>query len=224
MELKNLRGRASTCLAAVGIAFAFLLHTPAASSASPVPQDSQVTSTKESVRPNLNKTVIRQTSPATCGPAAIATLLTFYLGDPVTEEEMMKLAGTDKKTISNLRQLGTACRAKGYEAEGRHWNLPRLLREVETGAIPVLVHFQKPTEHFVLVIGKVDDFFLVSDPERGEVSVHQADFLRRWDGNVLVVKSTRPVNTTLIETRRRSAETRLHTLDHANSLMSTTRF
>ena len=169
-------------------------------------------------------TVVRQTSRATCGPAALATLFTFYLNDPVTEEEAVRLAGADRKTMTNLRQLGEACRAKGYGAEGRRWNLARLVREADAGGVPVLVHLKRPTEHFVLVVGRAGEFFLVADPERGDVSIHQTDFVRRWDGNVLVVRSARPVNAALIESKKRAAEARLRTLGAAGSLMSAARF
>lgn len=170
------------------------------------------------------RAIIRQTSPATCGPAALATLLTFYFDDPVTEEEMAKLVGADKKSLSSMRELRDASRAKGYKAEGFRATLAALTHQVETSGLPVLVHFKEPTQHYVLVVGRVGDFILVTDPARGEVSMHQTDFLRRWDGFVLIVRAARPVSSDLIERRRRSAETRIQTLKRASSLMSATRF
>jgi hypothetical protein len=172
-----------------------------------------------------HKAIIRQTGPATCGPAALATLLTFYFDDPVTEQEISKLTGTDKKTMSSLRELRDASRALGYKAEGVRGTLPAILRQVETSGVPVIVHFKEPTQHYVLVVGHADDFILVSDPARGEVSLHRTDFLRRWDNFALIVNSaSRKANGDLIERRRRSAETRLQTLRRANSMMAATRF
>jgi predicted double-glycine peptidase len=187
-------------------------------------QDLNATDQSKKLSLAHNQTVIRQTSQATCGPAALATLLTFYLNDPVTEEEMIKLTGTDNKTMSKLIDLRNACRARGYKADGFRMQLLQLLREVEKSGVPVLVHFKEPTQHFLLVVGSAADFILVSDPSRGEVSIHQTDFLRRWDNFALVVRTTRPVNSALVERRRRSAETRIQTLRRASSLMSTTRF
>jgi predicted double-glycine peptidase len=187
-------------------------------------QDLNTTNQSRKLSLAHKQAVIRQTSPATCGPAALATLLTFYFDDPITEEEVTKLAGTDKKTMASLRELRDVSRARGYTADGFRWGLPRLLHEVETTGVPVLVHFKEPTQHFVLVVGEADEFILVSDPSRGEVSIHQTDFLRRWDNFALVVKTTRPVNSTLVERRKRSAEARIQALKRASSLMSTTRF
>jgi uncharacterized protein len=187
-------------------------------------QDAKALRTVEAAKPAQRKTIIRQTSQATCGPASLATLLTFYFNDPVTEEEMVKLTGTDNKTMAKLLDLRNASRARGYKADGFRMQLPQLLREVEKSGVPVLVHFKEPTQHFLLVVGSAGDFILVSDPSRGEVSIHQTDFLRRWDNFALVVKTTRPVNSALVEKRKRSAETRIQTLRQASSLMSRTRF
>jgi predicted double-glycine peptidase len=183
------------------------------------------------------KLIIRQTGPATCGPAALATLLTFYLDDPVTEAEMVALTGTDRKTMSKMSELVNASHARGHKANGyclgeynkddgscRRPKLPDLLGMIERRGVPVLVHFKEPTQHFVLAVGGVGDFILVADPAHGEVAMHLSDFLRRWDGFVLVVTPSRPVEGGLAERRRRSAETRLETLRRAGSLMSVTRF
>lgn len=221
----NFRGGLARLLLIAGsMIFTVIVLGSVVSLASFKSQDAKVSDTREARKPAPRKAIIRQSSPATCGPAALATLLTFYFNDPVTEEEMTKLARTDKKTMASLRELRDASRAKGYAADGFRWGLPRLLREVETTGVPVLVHFKEPTQHFVLVVGKADDFILVSDPSRGEVSIHQTDFLRRWDNFALVVKTARPVNSTLVERRKRSAEARIQALRRASSLRSTTRF
>lgn len=207
------------------ILVALVIVPATVSSATLIGQDGEAPRASRTSKAARRKTVIRQTSPATCGPAVLATLLTVWFDDPVTEEEMMKLAGTDKHTVSSLKQLATACVAKkNYKAEGRRWNLPRLLREIDTSGVPVITHLKVPTEHYVLVVGRAGGYLLVSDPDRGEVTIHRTDFLRRWDGFVLVVRSSRPVDNTLAALRKRSAERRLRTLTRANSLTSTTRF
>lgn len=171
------------------------------------------------------KAGIRQSSPSTCGPAALATLFTVYFDDPTTEDEMLKLTGTDKHTVSTLNQLAAACSAKdSYKAEGRRWKLSRLLRELDSTDVPFVAHLRAPTEHYVLVVGRVNDFFLLFDPDRGDVTIHQTDFLRRWSGNVLVVKSSRPLDLSLVAARKRSAERRLRILSRANSSLSATGF
>jgi predicted double-glycine peptidase len=168
--------------------------------------------------------VIRQTSSATCGQAALATLFTFYFHDPVTEAEMTKWVRPRAQDVSTMRELRDACRARGYDAAGVKGTLSELVRQIESSGVPVLVHFKEPTQHYLLVLGRVGDRLLVADPAKGETTMHETDFLRRWDNVALVIKSPRPADGSLIEHRKRSAETRLQTLHRAGSLMSATRY
>lgn len=133
--------------------------------------------------------VILQTSWMTCGPAAVASLLKFYFGEDTSEDEIARLAHTYEKRTSTLLDLRDACRAKGYEATGYRLTLPQLLNQIETGGVPVVAHFKEPSHHYVLVTGQEGDRILVSDPARGNTSMKVKDFLRRWSGNALVVKS-----------------------------------
>lgn len=168
--------------------------------------------------------IIRQTTDLTCGPAAVASLLKFYFGVETTEDEMAKLSGTYENKTSSLLGLRNACRAKGFEAVGYRMSLPQMLAEVESGGVPVVIHFKEPSLHFALVIGRVGDFIIVSDPSQGNISMDVGDFMRRWSGAVLVVRSRRPANRALVERRKRSAETRLESLRRAGSLLSSSRF
>lgn len=162
--------------------------------------------------------LIRQTTEVTCGPAAVASLLKFYFGVDTSEEEMAKLSGTYENKTSSLLGLRNACRAKGFEAVGYRMTLPQMLEEVESRGVPVVIHFNEPSLHYALVIGRVGNFIIVSDPSQGNISMDVGDFKRRWSGAVLVVRSSRPANRALVERRKRSAETRLETLRRAGSL------
>jgi predicted double-glycine peptidase len=174
--------------------------------------------------PRGDEGIIRQTSDVTCGPAAVASLLKFYFGVETSEDEIAKLSGTYENQTSSLFGLRNACHAKGFAAGGYRMSLPELMSQVESGGVPVVIHFKEPSLHFALVIGRVGNFIIVSDPSQGNISMDVGDFMRRWSGAVLVVKSPRPVNRALIERRRRSAERRLETLRRAGSLLSSTRF
>lgn len=162
--------------------------------------------------------LIRQTTDVTCGPAAVASLLRFYFGVDTSEEEMARLSGTYENKTSSLLGLRNACRAKGFEAHGYRMSLPQMLDEVDSRGVPVVVHFNEPSLHFALVIGRVGDFVIVSDPSQGNISMDISDFKRRWSGAVLVVRSSRPANRALVERRKRSAGTRLETLKRAGTL------
>ena len=60
-------------------------------------------STKESIsyRPLRYTHVVGQTDWYTCGAAAVAMLLTYYYGDPATEEEVLEVAIEETKKSGN---------------------------------------------------------------------------------------------------------------------------
>lgn len=168
--------------------------------------------------------IIRQTSDVTCGPAALASLLMFHLGVETSEEEIARLSGTYEKGTSTLLGLRNAARAKGFEAAGYRMSLTALMSEVEASGVPVLVHFKEPSLHYALVLGRVDDFILVADPSRGNVSMHVGDFTRRWDNNALVVRARGVADHERLERRKRSAATRIETLSRESIFQSSPRF
>ena len=173
-----------------------------------------------------NHSIIRQSNPVTCGPAAVATLFTFYFKENSTEEEMAKLSGTYEQKTTTLLGLRNACRAKDHEATGYRMTLLQLLHQIETSGVPVVAHLKEPSLHYVLVIGKVRNVILVSDPTVGNISVDAADFERQWSGVALVVRPTSNAGSSrvLIDERKKSAEARLEILHRAATLMSSTRF
>lgn len=159
-------------------------------------------------------TVIRQSNPLTCGPAAIATLLTFYYDDPASEQDILKLTNVTGRGAS-IEELENALAAKRYHSESYHMTFAMLLKEVQEG--PVIVLFPGDIRHYVVVIGISRDYLLIADPARGELLSHKDEFLRLWSvaaedlrfGQVLKIESTRPVNKRLIERRRNSADLKL---------------
>jgi len=165
--------------------------------------------------------VYRQTTEFSCGPSALASLLTFYYQDPTTESEVISLSHSFERRTTSLTGLREACLAKMYEATGYRMTLQELMEQIHKDGGPVLVHFQTPTMHYALVTGMVDDYVLVSDPSMGNLSMDVDDFLRRWSNKALVVNSkTRSANRVLVSTRRESAAVRLNTLTSAGRLMS----
>jgi predicted double-glycine peptidase len=158
--------------------------------------------------------VIRQSNPLTCGPAAIATLLTFYYDDPSSEQDILKLTNVTGRGIS-IEELEKALAAKRYNVETYPMTFAMLLKEVQEA--PVIVLFPGDVRHYVVVIGSSADYLLIADPARGEVLSHKDEFLRLWSvatedlryGQVVKIKSTRPLNKQLIDRRRNSAAIKL---------------
>ena len=119
--------------------------------------------------------VIGQTSYYTCGPAAVATLLTHYYGQPTGESEILELSekamqGSGKKpeergvTALALKQ---ALSDKGIQARGMRLTLASLADYFSKGGLPVVLHVTKPQMHYVLAVGMVGDWVILGDPSWG---------------------------------------------------------
>jgi len=119
--------------------------------------------------------VIGQTSYYTCGPAAVATLLTHYYGQPTAESEILELSekameGSGKSpeqrgvTAFALRQ---ALANKNIQARGMRLTLASLRNYFRQGGLPVVLHVTKPQMHYVLAVGIVGDWVILADPSWG---------------------------------------------------------
>jgi len=137
--------------------------------------------------------VVIQTDWTTCGPAAVATLLTTYFGLPVTEEAVIALArphlpeaADPAQTGYTLGSLREAMRRLGLISEGYRMELDALVRyQAETG-LPVIVHLALPQPHFAVLVGSRGGRFLLADPSWGMAVEREATFAASWSGSVLV--------------------------------------
>lgn len=166
------------------------------------------------------RSISPQSSEVTCGPAALSSLLNVCFGASTTENELARLSGTYEQGSATLLGLRDACVAKGYETQGYKLTLRQMKRLLDDRRIPLLMHLKEPTLHYVLVRGYVGDNVLVSDPACGNLSMPEADFLRRWSGKALLVgplsKGQSLANDRLVE----SARIRLDSLSKAGRMMS----
>ena len=135
--------------------------------------------------------LVRQTTTADCGPAALATLLNFYLDTPTTEREVAKLSAANEYGTT-FAGLEYATNAKGAGAESFRMTLLTLQQQLESYPAPVLVRLMLPQPHFVLVLGIDKDTVQIADPGSGNVLMPQDSFTSRWligqsnEGYVLV--------------------------------------
>jgi predicted double-glycine peptidase len=130
---------------------------------------------------------IRQSASFTCGPAALATLIHTYLGQPATEKEIARIAHTFDARTTSLADLEDACRVKGLRSRASTMSLPELIRTTESRDLPVLVHLYEPEQHFALFVGRAKRGLMIFDPAYGNRYLAQERFLRRWSGATLVV-------------------------------------
>lgn len=136
------------------------------------------------------KTTIRQQYDFSCGSAAIATLLTYQYGYPVSEQEVFQtmFVNGDQAKIQregfSLLDMKRFLESRGFLADG--YELP--LSKLEETKIPAIVLIiENGYHHFVVVKGVRGNRVLVGDPAMGTRALQRDHFERIWDSQLLFV-------------------------------------
>lgn len=149
----------------------------------------------------------QQASEFSCGVAILATLFTYYYDIPVKEEditdEFFKKMVEEKRGISFL-DMKKFAKSKGFEAYGYKMNFAGLMEMLKTLTIPIIVHTRsvvqgKETLHFSLLMGMVDDYFILNDTAFGNILISIDDFLSKWTGYALIISPVKDSKDILIE-------------------------
>ena len=133
--------------------------------------------------------VVKQAFDYSCGAAALATLLTYGLGDPVSEREvvieMLEALGDDEEALRkkegfSLLDMQQIAQGRGYRAQGFRI-APEFLDDLQG---PVIV-FIRPRgyEHFAVLRGARGDRVYLADPSLGNVHRARYAFLDMWLGD-----------------------------------------
>lgn len=146
------------------------------------------------VRPLSLKTlrdqnVVRQALDYSCGAAALATLLTYGLGQPVTEREILQdlfkdlsasEAGSTREQGFSLLDLQRVAQARGLKAQG-FFLKPEGLAKLSG---PVVVFIQpQGYQHFAVLRGVKDDRVFLADPSLGNIRMPAYQFMQQWLGD-----------------------------------------
>ncbi len=138
--------------------------------------------------------VISQSLDFSCGAAGLSTLLNFYLGDQVSEEEIIEellttvpIEKVKQRKGFSLFDLKTFAEARGYEVTGYQMDFEFL----KSLGVPVLVPIKfRNYSHFVVVRGVVGDRVFIADPAAGNMSMKVGKFEQIWAGGIgLVIKN-----------------------------------
>lgn len=136
--------------------------------------------------------VIGQTSDFTCGPAAIATLLTHYYGQPVSEKSVTERSVVDMQSRGKavtegltLLSLRNVLSQESVAGSGYKLTLEQL-RGVMAQGLPVVANVVYPKGHYYLVLAVDDQNVLLADPSWGVRSQPLDNFLNAWNGVVLI--------------------------------------
>ncbi|HRN61487.1 MAG TPA: C39 family peptidase [Luteimonas sp.] len=140
------------------------------------------------------RSTVRQQYDFSCGSAAVATLLTYQYGIPVSEVEVFRqmYANGDQARIRaegfSLLDMRRYLSSRGFNADGFQVPLDKLL---EQGLPAIVLVNDRGYRHFVVVRGLRNGRVLVADPARGSRAIPRRDFDRIWDNRVLFVVHNR---------------------------------
>lgn len=135
--------------------------------------------------------VVMQEWDLSCGAAAIATLLTHDLADPVSEREAAEamLRRTDPIKVRvqggfSLLDLQEFAEARGYQANGYGELSLHDLLAMTPAIVPVSFH---GFDHFVVIRGVRGRDVVLADPAFGRRSMRTSKFERAWNRRVAFV-------------------------------------
>ena len=140
--------------------------------------------------------LVKQTYDYSCGSAALATLIKFYLGENFTEKQVIHglLQYGDAERIKERRAFSLLdmkkfVNALGYEANGYKGNIIDLQQpDFLPCIVPIKIFEYK---HFVVVKGVYDGHIFIADTWRGHSSYTLAQFEKIWFDNVMFIVSSK---------------------------------
>lgn len=182
------------CLLAITLQACALQRTPASVAGTAIRTDIvRAVEPIRSWRELRDRNVVRQQLDYSCGAAALATLIRYYFGDEVREEDIladilrsMTAAEVLDREVNGLSLLDLRLQAErmGYQAVGVRLNLATLPKL--TG--PVIVHLEgEDYRHFAVLKGVREDRIYLADPSLGNVRRSVDRFAKEWSGVALVL-------------------------------------
>jgi uncharacterized protein len=136
---------------------------------------------------------VRQRRDFTCGAAALATILKYHYGMPVTEEMIFWMIANRYK----LEELKNKAE-NGFSFEDLIYVAGKLGFESQAAVVgiaelqklngPVILQLKlKRFEHFAVLRKKTDELAYMSDPVTGQTTLNNAEFKTEFKGPVLAI-------------------------------------
>jgi len=137
--------------------------------------------------------LVKQTYDFSCGSAALAILLNFYLGEKFSEKQVIQgllhygdVEQIQKRQAFSLLDMKKFVTVLGYKGEGYRVEIDDL-KELHTPCILPIKIFDY--RHFVVFRGIYDGHVFLADPWRGDISFTLYDFEKAWYEKVIFVVS-----------------------------------
>ncbi len=135
--------------------------------------------------------LVKQQYDYSCGSAALATLLNYYLGETLTERQIIEglVEYGDKKQIEKLRAFSLLDMKRfveklGYKGAGYKADIADLRTLGKPCIVPIEIYGY---QHFCVFRGIVQDHVFLADPYLGKVSFPVDKFIKMWQRNVAFV-------------------------------------
>ena len=147
--------------------------------------------------------VVKQQFDYSCGSAALATLLNYYLGEKLTEKQIIGglVEYGDKKQIERLRAFSLLDMKRFVEKLGYHGTGYKAdIADLRTLGKPCIVPMEIfGYQHFCVFRGIFQDHVFLADPYMGNISFPVEQFSKMWQHNVaFVVTDGESVNSALM--------------------------
>jgi predicted double-glycine peptidase len=143
-----------------------------------------------SMREMKIRSVILQQYDYSCGSAAVATLLTYHYGHPITEEvafrSMFDNGDQDKiqREGFSLLDMKRFLEAQGYIADGFEVSLDDLSN---AGVPAIVLVVDNGYHHFVVIKGMRNNKILLGDPAVGLRVISRAQIEASWPSRIVFV-------------------------------------
>jgi predicted double-glycine peptidase len=159
---------------------------PAPAATINIGQNTRIFQPIKSVKAFRDKNVVKQSFDYSCGAGALATLLTYGVGDQAEEAEiLMQLMNSlpkDQETLKkkegfSLADLQNVALMRGHKSAGFRMS-PEYLAKLKG---PVIVYIQpRGYKHFAVLRGIRGDRVFLADPSLGNVRMPAYRFLDEW--------------------------------------------
>jgi hypothetical protein len=157
---------------------------------------------RQNIKPRTEFTaahIVKQQFDYSCGSAALATLLNYYLAERQVIAGLVEYG--DKKQIERLRAFSLLDMKRFVEKLGYHGTGYKAdIADLKTLGKPCIVPMEIfGYQHFCVFRGIVQDHVFLADPYLGDVSYSVEQFRKMWQHNVaFVVTDGEIVNSALM--------------------------
>ncbi len=141
-----------------------------------------------------DENIIKQQFDYSCGSASLATLLNSYLGEKMTEQQVIQglMAYGDAQAIAQRRAFSLLDMKQfvsvlGYQGAGFTAEIEDLKSLKKPCIVPIEFSGYK---HFVVYRGMYGDHLFFADPYLGNISFTVTDFKQIWYRNIVFVVSS----------------------------------